>query len=968
MSAPSVHEYARFHRLAIDHASEDLVKYISQLPLRAIEDDHQLSNPDFSTFSDKLAEPKLQLSQQATSLLAESVLDHCPSINWSHFLPDRHRVHNLKIEETLLSGDHQTDVRRFRGEALSHVDTEQFFETCSLISSASGQDFQDEWNDIQSGHARRGVEQELEDERCHTTKEALVQLSASLKDPVSEEMEATILNSFGSMLKVRFPISCLSDLTDEAKKPRARSLTPVLMSESPGPRVLSPPDLDFSLRSDEDVDLDSLLLQLEMEMEDKDQIPFDGVSNGSLTMAEGIVDATKLEIEEDLRIETICAPVAEYHRERRGLESLRLDVPMVPSSSQFEQPSEQAAILSPPAEPGQPDRACLFTRTAPRSPIVEIQPNLTTTECTVDTSNLGSLEDLLSSTTVKSENVGFEAKQQDDLDEDLIKLADKAAKETDTWLRRDKISIPEECLKQSVPQLKQFSVMSSHNGQGAEFLMGKLVEMCLINPQTGNLQNEMKLNWSPFPSRFIKLDLVDSIQDDGKLHSFLDPPQAITKSEQMLWKRPGLRILDTNYESDGEIEEDSELAEPIVPAKRPKHGLDSPCTSPTKKSCMLETNGIPNSLGYKNSQALNVFSTSNALATFLDLRGGKFKRVAQLQLPSVNELADDPIQPTQSEEDGQISPARSLVLKPSGALAELNPSIIQVPSTPTETVFAGGNYEVYPLMELKWPRTILIETGILARYPSLISFLETNGGTQLNMIYREMSQSNRDPPLSASPDMILNPTTALIFTTLQALNQKGLPGQGIEAGQAMVQSRILRLGYDYTQLFVLVTTLGPEGSMLQSQIDTMTIFVGFCANACYRYGLRVHPIWVFSKHGGRSVETALSKWIWNLACRHGFPETYPCQSLHPKIDTVTISNEETLWEQFLKKAGLNPMAAQVVLGGLRRADPPDTTFDQNWGLRRFVEMHPDERRDMFAEILGRRVVERINAVLEKDWG
>ncbi|EXJ68732.1 uncharacterized protein A1O5_08526 [Cladophialophora psammophila CBS 110553] len=960
MSAPSVLEYARFHGLAIDHTSEDLVTYISQLPLRAVEDDQQLSDLDFSTFSDKFVEPKLRLSQQATSSLAESVLDHYPSINWSHFLPDRHRVQNLKIEEPLLAGDHQTDVRRFRREALSHVDTEEFFEMCSLISSASGQDFQDEWNDIQSGHARRGVEQELEDERCHTTKEALVHLSDSLKDPVSEEMKATILDSFLPM------------------KPRARSLTPLLMSEPLGPRVPSPPDLDFPLRSDEDGDLDNLLLQLEKEMEDKDQILLDGISNASPTMAkhilEGIGDATKLEIEENLRIETICAPLAEHHRERRGLQNLRLNVLMVSSSSQFEKSSEQAAISSPPAEPEQPARASFFTRTAPRSPIVEIQPDSTTTECTVDSSNLGSLEDLLSFTTVMSENVGFEAKQENDLDEKLIKLANRAAEETDTWLRRDKISIPEECLKQPVPQLKPFSVMSPYDGQSTEFLMRKLDEMCLVSPQTGNLQNEMKLNWSPFPSRFIKLELVDSVQDDGKVRSFLDPPQVITKSEQMLWKQPGLRILDTNYESDGEIEEDSELhedmsklAEPIVPAKRPKHGSDSPCTSPTKKSSMLDTNGIQNSLSHKKSHAFNVFSTSNALETFLDLRGGRFKRVAQPQPPSANELVDDPIQPTQFEEDSQISSARSLVSKPSGALAELNPSISLVPSTPTEAAYPGDNDEVYPLMELKWPRTILIETATLARYSSLISFLETNGGKQLNMIYRQMSRSNRDAPLSASPDMILNPTTALIFTTLQELNQKSLPGQGIEAGQGMIQSRILRLGYHYTQLFVLVTTLGLEGSMLQSQIDTMTTFVGFCANACHRYGLRVHPIWVLSKYGGRSVETALSKWTWNLACRHGFPETRPCQSLRPEMDTVTLINEETLWEQFLRKAGLNPMAAQVVLGELRRAHPPDMTFDQNWGLRRFVAMHPDERRDIFAEILGRKVVERINAVLDKDW-
>ncbi|KAH0834585.1 hypothetical protein FOPE_03784 [Fonsecaea pedrosoi] len=195
MTAPSVHEYARFHGLAIDHTADDLLENISHIPLREADEDQLLPDPDFSVFANEFREAKLQLTRHEGAVLAESIRDNHSIVNWSNFLPERHRVQNLKFEEPLLTGDNKYDIWRFRREASRHVDTEHLFETCSLISSASGEDYEDEWNDIQSGRALREVEQELEDERWHTTKEALANLSVSLKDTLDEDSKATIFHS-----------------------------------------------------------------------------------------------------------------------------------------------------------------------------------------------------------------------------------------------------------------------------------------------------------------------------------------------------------------------------------------------------------------------------------------------------------------------------------------------------------------------------------------------------------------------------------------------------------------------------------------------------------------------------------------------------------------------------------------------------------------------------------------------------
>ena len=169
-------------------------------------------------------------------------------------------------------------------------------------------------------------------------------------------------------------------------------------------------------------------------------------------------------------------------------------------------------------------------------------------------------------------------------------------------------------------------------------------------------------------------------------------------------------------------------------------------------------------------------------------------------------------------------------------------------------------------------------------------------------------------------------------------------------------------------MFVLITTPCSADSFTQAQVDTMTSFTGFCSSICNQNSVSPSPIWVTSETNTRAIETSLNRGTWDLVDQYAFPQVDPAENQCQVKDMVKLINDETLWEQFLRRAGLNPMAAQIVIGAMRRPDLAEASLDQSWGLRRFVQLHPEERSTMFGETLGMRTVERVNQVLDKNWG
>ncbi|KAJ9602738.1 hypothetical protein H2200_012932 [Cladophialophora chaetospira] len=969
MSAPSVLEYARSHGLAFDHTTENPFDRFSHLPLISSEDDVDLPDPDFSPFVDELSEPKLQLNRRAGTLLAESTRRPHHVISWDDLLPTPHRIRKLKIEEPLLAGDHETDVCRFRRHASSRWEAKHLLEEHNLIRSE--EDFDDEWNNIQSGKAVEQLERELENERCHTTKEALVCLSDVLKNPLTDESKAQILDSF----------------LPPMQKSRARSLTPNLMPEeqSPEPYIPSSPDLDFPFRSDQDVDFDNLLVQIDNEMKEADQICSDEVGGVSLNKVKHILQEARtmpeLKVDDDLA-NPIFATYPGHRQARKELENLKFDVPILSSSSSFIEELSDAMMrhwtttptTSSPTKPKQPF--------ALNSLAQNIIPN---SEHQTDGESVEPVSGGIRSASVdvfplphfmEPEDDEFGDASDVDISEEIMRLTDTAGREVDVMLDKETVGVPEDCVKHSVPKLDKVSVRPPWRTQREDLLARIFDAISLISTSDADLQKEKNLNWQAIPNTLMRLGVIDRIEEDTMFHKWLQRPSGVTTSEQLISKKPGLRLLNMEDESDIELVEDIDLLvdmqEPItsaVPAKRCEDFLDTSFKVPAKKLCVPRADDTQvMGLSEDNSAAARgSFSTSDALETFLDLRGGKFKKTPLPQPQSANELADDPIQPTQSEAGDELSLCAVPGRHPLHARTNSTATTVLVPSTQDQHACDLGKEDVLQSMELEWSRTVIVETSILQWHRQLINFLESRGNGRLNIVYREMQKIGHDTYASATPDVILNPRTALIFTNMQALNQKSLPGQGT-AGHSLVQSRVLKLASEFDRLYVLVSTPKLSGTMLQARVDTITAFTGFCANLSSDSTITVKPVWAISEPDPQAINEALNLWTWSLVSQHAFPEIEPAQSVQQVLETVALINDETLWERLLRRMGLNPMAAQIVLGCLKELDLHRGNFDQNSGLRRLVQIHPEERREMFADTLGSRVIQRLNDVIDRNWG
>jgi hypothetical protein len=531
--------------------------------------------------------------------------------------------------------------------------------------------------------------------------------------------------------------------------------------------------------------------------------------------------------------------------------------------------------------------------------------------------------------------------------------------------------VPEGPLKLTVPEVDAISVDFWSRLSREQSLSQVFDDESIIRSMSNKPESERDLRWSPFPSSLSNAGTDERIHDGTGAAEAVKPPHKVFKSEQMLWKQPGLRILDADDDSDDEMQVDQDLVKLVstpVKSQIPQKRLD-PCRDATSRPPPKRPTGLPtvsSSLRTtKDHQMVNstAFSATSALNTFLDLRGGKFKRVKEGRPSHVHEVMNDPIQGTPSE------PERSAActIRPTQRSNEASGRLgtVQVPATPIMAALRPEEVAFLPRSRLKCPTSVVVDTGLLRVRRSLVTCLEQQGKGSLTLIYRDLNPDSGGNPLlqHEMPDIILNPGTGLIFTSLQALNQKCLPGQGGPNKYSLVQTRILRLASDYDQLFVLIGVPSPNQGHLETIQRTMTAFTGFCASLSDQNSLNVCPIWATINTASRETDEQLQQ-TWTLICRHAFPISQSGGYLDPCLESISLIQDETLWEKFLSRAGLNPMAAQIVLGMLKRLEPQKGQVDSRWGLRMLVQMRPDERKDMFAGILGLRVAERLNRVLD----
>lgn len=250
-------------------------------------------------------------------------------------------------------------------------------------------------------------------------------------------------------------------------------------------------------------------------------------------------------------------------------------------------------------------------------------------------------------------------------------------------------------------------------------------------------------------------------------------------------------------------------------------------------------------------------------------------------------------------------------------------------------------------ISIKIPRRMLrVLEGLV---PNLI-FIERNYDAHNISVWRPGSIVRNEivPPLAGDSDISLSPTTGIILTSMIKIRQK--PREGTTKG--VVHMQIEKASLRYERLFVLIGGEGGSDDTLREMTSSDCIALQELQG--YATGLDSNVQVLYVGGGART----LANWVASFICRYGLAE--------PEI-SKRLLEEETLWELFLRRAGLNVFAAQTVASQLKQPDAEKESAFSSYGLGEFVSMTRAERLQRFGQLVGTKVLERISHVVDQQW-
>ncbi len=483
------------------------------------------------------------------------------------------------------------------------------------------------------------------------------------------------------------------------------------------------------------------------------------------------------------------------------------------------------------------------------------------------------------------------------------------------------------------------SLHAPHSRDGDKLFKQTMTEMKVLHfskhvwPISGKGERELK--WAPFPAALGKVETQESISDNGSLEKYLVQPDRVDVST-LTWKPEGLRILD-ELRDDGE----EDLKEGTFPEEKDMKSLIR------KRKLELEAHDLDSSSPSRVSRAekenppeRNVFPekflSSNALDSYLNVRKGVIKEPKSDHFP-IQAVAEGPKPPTRPDPAHKVSDT------------VLQPSFPANPSLPSPDVIPPINPNPFVISASSLNNRKL-SRQIQRLFPSA-EFIERDFNLYLDPPQRPPSMPNTPPAVDSTmadeADMILSPSTGLIWTTLQKIKQRSLPGQ---AARSAMREKILGASPRYEKLLVLVSE--DRGETDGSDCEALVEFIAFCSSL-------QDEVQVIFIAGG---EDELAKWIVAMMVTHATTE-------------VKLIQDESLWEIFLRRAGINAFAAQAILGKLKAPDQDNgkSSGDEHWrdadfGLTAFVKMSFEEREARFKTLLGgRRLLGRVSKGMDARW-
>ena len=574
----------------------------------------------------------------------------------------------------------------------------------------------------------------------------------------------------------------------------------------------------------------------------------------------------------------------------------------------------------------------------------------------------------------------------DDLDAFFEEIIKPVAHKAERAIEKEQLQEADTILRVQVPIL-DFSLpiapwkAKSHasKADNEDDLLKTLTEMKALHfskhfwPTSGQAERELK--WAPFPIALGKFDMQESIPDNGDIEKYIEPPERVDIAT-LTWKPDGLRMFDKLAESDEELgegdfpdeneinslirkrkleleEEEEEENEP--PSENVSNTADARVQSKEdSEASVTETRQIPETPTRRDFFNSSFFDLGT-LEDYIDVRKGQLPR---RKVTSDHHFAKQPLleQPAESVDPHPSKGAFQVNLQiPSPHRAVLPSPMLSVPSSPHWFIISAfsflSNRRLSRQVQRLYPAADFIERDF-----TLHQQYESRQNPQSKANATSMSLAT----MVDEADMLLSPSTGLIWTSLQKIKQRSLPGR---VNRSAVRERICRTSTRYERLLVLISqnrdtdpsidSVGTDVQPLDGDDSTaLAEFTAFCSTL-------PDEVQTYFVAGG---EEDLAKWIVAAMVKHG---------MDPDQD-VKLLQDETLWEVFLRRAGMNAFAAQAVLATLKAPDQDEVNAAgmprTDFGLTAFVKMSVEERLARFETLLGgRRLLGRVSRVVDARW-
>ncbi|KAL5441262.1 hypothetical protein PMIN07_004328 [Paraphaeosphaeria minitans] len=956
---PTVLEYARFHGLCSDFTHELPLCYNNvsisdeafDLNLRDPKDVLALTNP-----AGELMKERLAVTKEAAMLLKSTISLAAAPNDLPRLLNERRRIVNLKQELPILRTDNELDLLGFGSAVMPSFDGLKIPLEPIDEENDEGLKWPSRYSEFPSQCTDRA-----KSEKLGVSRETLLHLQDAIKDYHSLEDSENIKHE---------ALLYRKNTATQSITPPLLPLTPPLTSYIP-----SSPGNYLELISDDSNSAAAEAMFLEEQLMAADALVRHN-SDGSDTMPLDMLDPS----EHEPSLGDVNSP----SRKRRACD-LKIEGPLTPLMFS-ESPAKKLKTVA-------------FAEM-----LVEYIPNASMGyehgdgndpeahySCEGDPelpSNFENGNDILSP---EDDYAFFKDIIEPAADDANWRVENEKLSEADT-IRR--MSVPHVDFRLPIAPWDKFSCRdtceSEINSQARFLLWVKRNHMKSAATWHGVSELERTLPLAPFPYESGEVSTEEQLHGEDLLTKMLAEMAMgeIATSSTGMWKRDGLRVFEDEEHREeiltpadlGEhtdmdslvrkrqlglqevVEDHGNLSQskPSAPTAvagtlKPRHDLIESHhwrTGPSVSSgnalpCAIEAwqkDLQPNATRNRSLQARDKeqslmfggkFSASSALDNFMALHGMTAKRPPEPPLPSPIQ----PIKQARNDENGLSTMSIQMAPKPVRKPIDL------------------------PLLPETMPPCSFVISSTLLQQRSLSKQIET--------LYADAEFVCRDfdsqLAVSKEADLILSPSTGLMLTTLQQLKQRALPGQ---PEYSLVKERMYSLKDVYERLVVLVS----EG--LSRELEQQSF--GQCSDRRDQEAITEYEN-IAAKLDGEVLvryipggEQALARSVVIEMVQFGLPHG------SQDIGDIKLLPDQTTWELFLRRAGLNTFAAQVILALLK--DPVDwpqfseSTSDdgsnpkQTRGLLTFLFMSAMTREQTFQAVLGgSRILSRASTLLDERW-